>query len=188
MTQRYFIILCPGADVIKLFCLYLKKFSLSQSVFYSKLENLSVTKPKLITKIRKLQTKKFLTLGPGANDIKLFAPVIYEQLEYLSLSGHSSLVKCLWIRPEPARAKHNLCSPLFGRLLALPINIRLSWKGPPYERSSLLCTLVNYGYKSLLSFCPRGAMTYSPTTCSRLTFRIIALKPLQNLHFKNILC
>jgi hypothetical protein len=52
---------------------------------------------------------------PGACNIKLFAVVIYgfyNKLECLSLASPSSLVQCLWIRPEPTRRKHLQGSPL----------------------------------------------------------------------------
>ncbi len=185
MTQHYFIILCPGADVIKLFCLYFKKFLtkleclLDQAVKACQGQTLY-----LITKICKLRTKKFLTLGPGSNPIKLFIPVIYEQLEYLSLLGLSSLVKCLWIRPEPARAKRILGYPLFGRLLALPINIRLGWKGPLNERSSLLCTLINYGCKKSCVILPWRCQDIQPYDIQQIDTQNNSLKATSEFTFQ----
>jgi hypothetical protein len=64
----------------------------------------------------------------------------------LSLASLSSLVYCLWIILQPRRIKHLLGVPLKGKLLALPTNIRVSWKGlpgtngPAYYKNSKLRT------------------------------------------------
>ncbi len=49
------------------------------------------------------------------------------------------------IKPEPSRVRHISGDPLYDRLLALPTNIRLGWKGLPgtntlayYENSEIL--------------------------------------------------
>ncbi len=51
------------------------------------------------------------------------------KLECLSTESISSLVLCLWVRLEPIQVNHYLVAPLQGRILALPTNIRLGWKG-----------------------------------------------------------
>jgi len=43
----------------------------------------------------------------------------------------SSLVQSLHIGPEPTQVKHLLVAPLWRRVMASPINIRLGWKGLP---------------------------------------------------------
>jgi hypothetical protein len=48
--------------------------------------------------------------------------------ECLSLAVLSSKVKCLSIRPEPTRVEQISGAFLFGRLVALAENIKLSWK------------------------------------------------------------
>jgi hypothetical protein len=53
----------------------------------------------------------------------------HNKLERLSLLSLSSLFLCLWVRPEPAQVKHLSDAPLKVKLVALPANIRLSWKG-----------------------------------------------------------
>jgi hypothetical protein len=35
-----------------------------------------------------------------------------------------SLVQCLWVRSKPIRVKHISSAPLYGKILALPENIR----------------------------------------------------------------
>jgi hypothetical protein len=62
------------------------------------------------------------------------------KLECLSLTILTSLVYCLWVRPEPTQVKCYLATPVYGRLLLLPANIGLGWKGMPgtYKHSSLL--------------------------------------------------
>jgi hypothetical protein len=47
----------------------------------------------------------------------------------LARASLSSLVQCLQIKPEPSRVKNLSGAPFLGRLLALPVNIRLGWKG-----------------------------------------------------------
>jgi hypothetical protein len=71
-------------------------------------------------------------------------------LAHAWLAGLYSLVLYLWVRPEFTRVKQNSVAnviklssaKLLGRLLALPTNIRLGWKGVPgtnalayYEKS-----------------------------------------------------
>ncbi len=59
---------------------------------------------------------------PRANLAKLFMAVIYKfrkKLERLSLASLSSLVYCLWVKPEPTRVKHISGAPLLGRLPGL---------------------------------------------------------------------
>jgi hypothetical protein len=45
------------------------------------------------------------------------------------MTSLSSVILCLPSRPEPTRVEHVIDAPLYGRLLALPTNIRLGWKG-----------------------------------------------------------
>jgi hypothetical protein len=74
--------------------------------------------------------------------------IVRDKLECLSLACISILVKSLWVRAEPTRFTHRSGALLKGRLLPLPKNIRLDWKGLPrtstpayYEHS------LNYGLK-----------------------------------------
>jgi hypothetical protein len=63
----------------------------------------------------------------------LWVKLIYDhnKLECLSLAGLSSLVSCFRVTTEPARVKHLSSRPLYGKLLVLPTNIRLSWNSFP---------------------------------------------------------
>ncbi len=75
----------------------------------------------------------------GLNVAKPFTAVITNvrnKLEWLYVARLSSLVICLRVRPQPNIVNHYvsdvpLSALIKGRLLALPTNIRLSWKGPP---------------------------------------------------------
>ncbi len=72
------------------------------------------------------------TCLPGTNIIKLFSALSYtfkNKLKCFSLASLSSLVKYLRVRPEPSWLKHLSSALLYDRLLALPTNIRLGWKG-----------------------------------------------------------
>ncbi len=55
-------------------------------------------------------------------------PFLYK-LERLSLASLFTLVKYLQVRPELTQVNLLSGAPLYGRLLALPANIKLSWKG-----------------------------------------------------------
>ncbi len=60
--------------------------------------------------------------------------------------------------------KHLSGAPFYGRLLALPTNIRLGWKRNVSDKhSSLLRKFVNYGQKQL--FCE-----YRPGPCFFITY------------------
>jgi hypothetical protein len=51
--------------------------------------------------------KKFITVGPGPNVIKIFTAVSYvfnNKLERLSLASLSSLAKYFRVRPEPTHS------------------------------------------------------------------------------------
>jgi len=56
---------------------------------------------------------------------------VCKKLECLSLASHSSQAQCWWERLEPTQVEHLKDAPLSGKLLALPTDIRLSWKGLP---------------------------------------------------------
>jgi hypothetical protein len=46
----------------------------------------------------------------------------------LSNVVRSSLILCLWVRPEPTREKHLSAATLLVRLLALPAQFGQGWK------------------------------------------------------------
>ncbi len=65
------------------------------------------------------------SFSPGAKVIKLFFILtegVDNKLECLFLASLSSLIKCLQVRQKHTRGTFE------GKLLALPLNIRLSWK------------------------------------------------------------
>jgi hypothetical protein len=69
-----------------------------------------------------------------AKVIKLFTAGVYEffnKLEGLSLASFSSLVQCLSFKARANMSKAHLGPPLYGKLVALPTNIRQSGKGLP---------------------------------------------------------
>jgi hypothetical protein len=76
---------------------------------------------------------------------------VINKLECLSLASLSSLILCLLVRLEPIRVRYLSDPPLFGRLLALPANIRLGWKGLPGTN-----TPAQYGRKKFYNIGPRG--------------------------------
>jgi len=57
------------------------------------------------------------------------------KLQSLYQVSLSRLPSCLRIRPEPTQVKHLSGAPVLGKLLALPINIRLGWKGQPRTKT-----------------------------------------------------
>jgi hypothetical protein len=73
------------------------------------------------------------------------------------LASLPELVFCLQVRPSGAypRVEYMKSSSLQGRLLALPSNIRLGWKGLQGTNTrSLLRTFVNYGLKKFYNIEP----------------------------------
>ncbi len=71
---------------------------------------------------------------PGANVIKSFYNVSYifcNKLECSSLTSLSRIVQYYQVRQEPTQVKNLLEAPLNNRLLALPTNNRVGWKGLP---------------------------------------------------------
>ncbi len=71
------------------------------------------------------------------------------KLERLSLVSSSNLGKCLWARSGTYTTMEHLKgdflgTPLLGRLLALPTNILLGWKGLPGANTRLLRKFVTY--------------------------------------------
>jgi hypothetical protein len=50
------------------------------------------------------------------------------QLVWLYLARLSSLVLCMWVRPDPTQVKYLSGAPLLGKLMALLSNIRLGCK------------------------------------------------------------
>jgi hypothetical protein len=77
----------------------------------------------------------------------------YRELEYLSLAGLSSLVKCLQIRLEPTRVKPLSGAPLQDRFLALPIGVRVLPEGDCLDSATLrqapaLLTTIRLGGKA----------------------------------------
>ncbi len=75
--------------------------------------------------------KVFVVLTPGANVIKLFTAVSYEFSYKLEPLSQPSLMFAGTATAGAYSLKHFSGAPLKGRLLALPSNIRLSWKGLP---------------------------------------------------------
>jgi hypothetical protein len=51
------------------------------------------------------------------------------KLECFSLASLSSIVSCFLAKQEPTLLKNFSGAPLLGRLLSLPTNNRLGWKG-----------------------------------------------------------
>ncbi len=81
-----------------------------------------------------IYTKIIIGFAPGPSLIKLFCPYFTNfcnKHECLSSANLSSLVKCLGVRLEPTRVKHLSGSPLQGRLLTFPTNIRIGWINLP---------------------------------------------------------
>jgi hypothetical protein len=70
------------------------------------------------------------------------------KLEGLSLETLSSQV---WARPEPTQLEHLSDASFLGKLLVLPANVRLDWKGiARYKHSSLFGLVVSYEGKKVL--------------------------------------
>ncbi len=79
--------------------------------------------------------KSFITLAPGHDVIKLFRSVIYkknyDKLKFFAPSRPSQASLTFEVGWEPTQMKHLSAAPLYGKLLALPRNIRLGWKSLP---------------------------------------------------------
>jgi len=64
-------------------------------------------------------------------------------------------VYCLSVRLELKQVKHLSGAPFYGRLLALPTNIRPGWKRKASDKhSSLLIKFVNYEQKKFHNIGP----------------------------------
>jgi hypothetical protein len=75
----------------------------------------------------------------------------------------------LWVRPVPALVKHLSGVPFYGRLLTLPTNIRLGWKGlPGIKCSSLLRKFISYGRKKFYTIVARSEAEIFEETNKRL--------------------
>ncbi len=82
------------------------------------------------------------------------------------LARLSSLAYCLRERAEPTLVEHLKEDPLLGRLLALPANIGLGWKGLP--RTNTLAYYENLEITAVKSFrgLARGRNFYH-TSCAK---------------------
>jgi hypothetical protein len=97
-----------------------------------------------------------------ANFIKLFMAVSSEfciKLKCPSLASFfARIVWCLWVREESTKVKHLSGAPLQGKLLALPSNNELGWKGLPGAN-----TLVYYKNSQLTAI--KSLITLAPGLC-----------------------
>jgi hypothetical protein len=87
--------------------------------------------------------KCFIKLTPGANFINLFTDISYEFSYYArAFVPGKPFQTSVMLGKAYARVEHLKGTPLLGRLMALPTNTRLGWKGLPgtnalayYEKS-----------------------------------------------------
>ncbi len=81
---------------------------------------------------------------------------VYHKLEYLSLAGLSSLVKCLQVRPDPTKVKHSMV--LHSRVDSRPYPEALYKAGKAYQGQtpSLIQTFVKYGLNFFYNMKPWG--------------------------------
>jgi hypothetical protein len=82
------------------------------------------------------------------------------------LASLSSLVQCLLVKQEPTQLKHLLGALLQGRLLALPSNNRLGWKGLPVTN-----TLAFYENSKITAI--KRLITLGPGDCAIKHYRFV---------------
>jgi hypothetical protein len=104
--------------------------------------------------------------------------------ECLSLAGLSSKVKCLLKRPEPTRVEQLSGAFLFGWLVALAENIKLSWKSS--LETNTIAYLAHSEVRKKKKFCdedPNVCETKIPSLCCFNSWHNAIKRFCCNLHF-----